>query len=388
MTRRRCRSCLEGDTGRGGSHTPPNMSGNVAQATADPRNTLVFQSSRVRGVCVLAVVAIHVAGLSSLSPHTNALTYVLLWVKAMCRFAVPVFVLSAGFYLSLNPRNERPRAFYRRTLHLLLIPYLVYSTLYLLATPPPGGRSVSALVSAIAGGTAYGHLWFIPVILELYVAHPFLRRWYRRSPNPVRFTMVAVLGQWVYATVAVAWLQHSEGWPTDVVRTAGAFVPYVGYFTAGYLLHDRAGGFVAITEDRTHRTLALVTWVAAAAGIAGYAAVPLWLGGSPWAVPGLAHDLLAPVLSASALVVVSGTLRERDSSGFLPRLALLCGLYAFGIYFVHPFVLLAVNWALTNVLHLNWEQPLFYLLAFPAVTGASILAVKALARVPVGRYLA
>jgi surface polysaccharide O-acyltransferase-like enzyme len=312
-------------------------------------------------------------------------------VKALCRFAVPVFVLMSGFYLSLNARNERAWPFYHRTLKRLLIPYVVYSAVYLAASKSGGGNVFWLWVSALLHGTAYGHLWFIPVIVELYLVHPFLRRWYRSVEYRGRFCGMAFVLQVCCAVageLAAPRLSHYR-WLADATVIL-SFLPYVGYFTLGYLLLDYAADFRVTVRRPAIRAAAVLIWSSAAGAIGAYTALPLLWSGTWGAVPypGLALKLLAPILSAAAFVVIADRRPGMRSFGPAARIVQSCGLYAFGVYFLHPLVLLVVSWGLTEAVGLNWNSVAFYVLALPLVSVASVLAVRLLAKVPFARYLA
>jgi hypothetical protein len=80
---------------------------------SDARQLLVFGLQGIRGACVLAVIAIHVAGPARFSTRTpvDGFSVFLMLANSLARFAVPIFVLLSGFHLSLNVRNERPVPF-------------------------------------------------------------------------------------------------------------------------------------------------------------------------------------------------------------------------------------------------------------------------------------
>jgi len=58
------------------------------------------------------------------------------FANTLARFAVPLFIVMSGFYLSLHTRNQHALRFYRRTLPGLILPYVVYTAIYILAKNP------------------------------------------------------------------------------------------------------------------------------------------------------------------------------------------------------------------------------------------------------------
>ena len=166
------------------------------------RQTIALRTARLRGICVLAVILIHVTGSFYERRPFDLVAAVLAWLNSASRFAVPVFVILSGFHLSLNTRNERPARFYRRTVVRLCAAYLLYSALYTLVRVSLERHhllSVREFLSAFAHNvvhvSAAAHLWFIPAILGLYLLHPFLRTAYRRARIGMRFVAGAVCVQ-------------------------------------------------------------------------------------------------------------------------------------------------------------------------------------------------
>ncbi len=363
----------------------------IPSSLADTREAIVFRLPWIRGVCVLGVVLIHVAGIARLSGRVDWLTAVLLFAVALGRFAVPAFIVVSGFYLSLNPRNERPRRFYRRAMRPLLVSYVVYSTVYVVASSRTSDPSWRTWLWALSTGTANGTLWFIPVIVEFYLLHPLLRRMYRASKAPGRFIGFAFVIQ-VAAAVALETgaLAAARGTWLQVAAVAVSFLPYVGYFVAGYLLLDRVPAVSALVARRGVRALAATGWLTAAAILAAWSAVPLLAAGN-WAAipyPRLATHLLAVPMTASALLLLLAWILGPHVRGRFDRFVGTCGLYAFGMYYVHPAVLLFVSLVLTKYGGLAWDGVAFYVLAFPIVVVVSAMGVKLLARLPFTRYLA
>ncbi len=76
--------------------------------------------------------------------------------------------------------------------------------------------------------------------------------------------------------------------------------------------------------------------------------------------------------------------RGRFSAG---RLLHSLGLYAYGIYLLHVVFLLLARGVLARGLDLGTEDAGYYILLFLATTFGTLLAVRALARLPLGRYI-
>lgn len=295
-------------------------------------------------------------------------------VDAASRWCVPVFVMVSGA-LVLDPRKvERPRDFYRRRLARIGIPLVVWTIIYLgfrrwvLAeplTPGEAGRDVLA-------GTPFLQLYFLFVLLGLYAIAPFLRIVVRHSTRRMQIGLVAVLlalGIVDQAASAVAGVGGAN--------VATRFLPFAGYFVAGWVLRD-------IVIGRTHVRAAAVAFVASVtitAALTGLVTVP-----SGWGAGGrYLYSFLSPavvVMSLAAFVLLRALGRRLDSrrGGALSAIAGL----TFGVFLVHPLVLYPLQevWPLppevvpfTASIALQWI----------VTTAASLAIVWALIRVPVVR---
>jgi surface polysaccharide O-acyltransferase-like enzyme len=244
---------------------------------------------------------------------------------------------------------------------------------------------------ALSTGTANGTLWFIPVIVELYLMHPFLRRLYRCAMSKGRLVLLSFLVQVASGIVAEVFSQDaSKAVWLQLAGVSLSFLPYIGYFVLGYFLLDHAADIPKVVDRRDVRAVAGTTWLATAGALAAWSAVPLLRTGA-WAAipyPGLAVQLLAVPMSAAALPLLVAWSPGLRLPRRINRLVGTCGLYAFGVYYLHPAVLLVVSLVLTKYVGLSRDGVAFYPLAFPIISTLSALSVKLLARLPFTRYLA
>lgn len=106
------------------------------------------------------------------------------------RFSVPLFLLLSGFSLGLGQKPVPYPVFLRRRCARVLVPYVVWTLLYVLADCGLDPRAWLAvlghpgrLVRALLLGSAAPHLYFIPIIFQFYLLYPLLRRWAARRPG-------------------------------------------------------------------------------------------------------------------------------------------------------------------------------------------------------------
>ena len=353
---------------------------------SDPRQALVFQSQRIRGVCVLAIILIHVTPSFHYGTPFGWVTALQLYMNSLARFGVPCFVLLSGFFLSLNARNERPLPFYRRTVRFLLVPYVVYSAGYVVFAHRQFTGIIEVWLWAMLTGTAFYHLWFIPVIVQLYLLHPFLRTWYRRTGQGGGLVVTALVIQTVWAVATpdlAAQAMNTDTWLTPAAVSL-SFLSYIGYFVAGYYLNDHAADVDQVIRRRGLVIVAALGWVTAAAVMTTGRAIAL--SGGP-ALGTISHQALAPLLSPAAFVVLAAWRSQGLLTRPIERLVQRSGMYAYGMYYLHPLVLEMVSWGWKHSVALPRSHGLFYVVAFPLVSVFTLFAVKLVARLPFARYL-
>ncbi len=141
--------------------------------------SMVQQINILRGLAIVGVVAVHTAAhfpqAGGLSPVVAANVV----VDVFAHYAVPLFVMLSGLTLAHRYRTGGPlhaTTFYARRLSKIVPPYLVFSLLYLLLfTFEYGAPAPSWMAFALATGSAYYHLWFVALLIQLYLLFPVLR---------------------------------------------------------------------------------------------------------------------------------------------------------------------------------------------------------------------
>ncbi|WP_240741887.1 acyltransferase [Deinococcus sp. KSM4-11] len=187
-------------------HTP-----DLAVAPAMP-TTLPVPASRLvavdvfRGLAILAVVAHHTAGLGvRYVPEGSGLAVALSVVNRSLLFVVPAFVFMTALVLTRSAlRHFDVGRYYRSRVRTALLPYLLWTVLYVLFRFATGQEDPSELREPgrwlvwVQYGKGYYHLYFLLVVLQFYAVLPLLLPLWRR-----RWPLWGVLGAASLAQLAV-----------------------------------------------------------------------------------------------------------------------------------------------------------------------------------------
>lgn len=260
----------------------------------------------------------------------------------LARCAIPAFVLASGFALRLTrrPGIRAPREFLNRRAQRTLVPWVVWTAIFLAAALLNGGHPAldrPHVVSWLASGG--GHLYFLLLVMQLYVVWLVLPSGRRLLAIVTAAAIVLQLALGALRTYAPVPAGGPLGW-------VGGQLPYleapyyVGYFTAGALLAD-------LWPDVRHRR-----GVLAAAALATVAAIPVWLltGGAISGDPARhgTYAFLWPgraplVLAGSVLVLAAGAAARERIPAAVQRAVGWLGSRSLGVYVSHPLALMIVG---------------------------------------------
>jgi len=300
----------------------------------------------LRIVSILGVVVIHVFGGLVTNPavHGSGSWKLATVLDIGFVWVVPVFVMVSGA-LVLDPRMHKdgPGPFYRKRLLRLGWAFVFWQAFYLIVVYHFMSRvplSIGSAAALVYTGNTYTHLYFLWLIVGLYAVAPIIFAFLRDGgPRRALVFALVVIVVTTLTYVGAAVLTHFGSAQSLPLKAVTQWVPYVGYFVAGWALRDvRLRGWVLAAAT-------VGTLVAAAADILLYA--------TPGRMP-LLHSLLpvsylGPLVAISAIGVflVGNSLCDRVRlSERVGRGVARVSDSVFGVYLFHFFliVLVVVLW--------------------------------------------
>ncbi|MCI1715721.1 acyltransferase [Clostridium sp.] len=135
----------------------------------------ILQMDIIRSVAILAVIGIHVSG-AVLGSNPSPLGYNITFVfNQICRFSVPAFIFISGMGLSISYRREESYFhFLVKRFKKILPQYFVWCLIYIFAVTR--NFNIRQDINYIIYGKVFYHLYFIPLIVELYIVFPWIYR--------------------------------------------------------------------------------------------------------------------------------------------------------------------------------------------------------------------
>ncbi len=272
--------------------------------------------------------------------------------QLLLHFTREAFFTLTGFVLTFQAlrRPQRVPAFWRKRIPLVLTPYLAWTVVYSLlavGTRPPGtpAPTVAQELTVIGWnaleGTAWYHLYFLLVTLQLYLVFPALVAGLRRCSAAGH--VVVLVGALVVQVVVADLLDAPPAGPVGVVLAAHGYA-----LLPAYLLYPVVGAVAALHLDQVQAVVLRCRWAIAGLVVVGIVVAEVLYvlavhGGTP---PAVAAAVFEPTTIAWFLVAVLGlyTLSLVVTAGWRPggparRALAYASDRSFGIFLAHPLVL-------------------------------------------------
>lgn len=307
----------------------------------------------VRAFAIIGVLAVHATSFATTEMVSDPASFpVYNFINIFMKFGTPVFLFLSSFVLFLNyfPRpvsKQTITSFYRKRMIHIIIPYLVFSTIYYAAvavTREPSEQPASWLIDfadKLASGTAYAHLYFVFISAQFYLLFPLLLWTLKKWPKLISWCIPIGFGaQWgFYAAGQWFPISSSANW---------AFTYFSFYMLGVYLgirfdaLRAKLASFRQLHAFR-YRTLTVLLWcVWLAAGIGHsyiwYAKRTLAESLPPLLVYSMFWNGYA-ILSALVFMQTAFYAHAKQNQPYPVRLLKKLGALSFGVYLLHPLLL-------------------------------------------------
>ncbi|MEK4436802.1 MULTISPECIES: acyltransferase [Paenibacillus] len=297
-----------------------------------------------RAIAIMAVVAIHATStaVTHYPTHSQGYDFYFFW-NSILQFAVPAFLFLSSLVLFYNYSARVKEtgwmfAFYKKRLLYVFVPYVMWSFIYFgvkqeLAHHDPMSHFTFFLKQLLTG-TAHTHLYFFLIILQFYAVFPLLL-------SLTRFRLFKrYLPLFFIAAQAVFYVLHLQ----FHFERMGSLLP-------SYLIVIGFGAWIGLNFNvsleklRSYRYVLILAFLSGAF-ISIYGSV--YIKTSLTAIPIMQYTLLFLfrnlfTLSACLLLLMGCeriAAKKRDRAHRIHRLFDSLGTVAFGVFLMHPLVLL------------------------------------------------
>lgn len=318
----------------------------------------------MRGLCMLGVIAIHVGSFAVTSDHFN-LQFVAI-MEIASRFSIPTFFFLSSFGLFYHHPTYKPfsyKDFMKRRFKVIAIPYLVWSFLYLLYNSFLL-KSVAIffpqyLIPTLFFGTACYQLYFITIIMWFYIFMPFWRKLATFiSKKPVFWMSLLFIIQTLF--------NYFSSYHMSSIHLSNPLLQYfidmrLNYWVLHYVWVWMLGALIAERYDAAliwiHRNELLVVssfLMSMAAMFAAFYYVIFNWGYSPISAINTIHQLspFGMVFTATTIPFLIYAFHKTSWREEWRIFWNEMGLDSFGMYLVHPFLLIVLTHIITK---LQWQ---------------------------------
>ncbi len=349
----------------------------------------------IRAITIAGVVAVHAVGLIALyhSPTTLALFWSDL-VLNLLHYTRETFMFLTGLVLAFRYGHGQAMAvgnFWRRRFGPTMVPYLLWTALYVLAIDLPLHEAVWAMALHVFhdawSGTGSYQLYYMLVTFQFYLLFPLLLTLFRAFPRGHHWLVLAA-GLFELAYLALI------SQPTLLFATPqpwlSAFVQ--SRFVVTYLLYFTLGTYVGLHVEevlawlrRFGRWILAASLLVAVAFSLHYALAVRLYHFSPAAAVTVLQPWMVPYSLGVVAVLYLVGLRLIDRPGhrasrFLVKVVHNFADASFGVYLVHAFIL---DYLLRVVVPtLSWPIGLTMLVVWAVTVLASYLVSRGLMAVP------
>lgn len=309
-----------------------------------PGSTFIDELGITRALAILAVIFVHSTSKVEVMLDPDATMFpVYNFFNSFLKIGTTTFIFLSAFVLFYSYRNRdftwsSLKNFYVKRLKYILIPYAAFSLLYFVVQLQGKGLlgdlnwgHASQFFNLLMDGKAYPHLYFVYVNVQFYLMFPILLLLFKKMPKLAKHALwIGFVLQWAYIFLNMYYIKY----------------PYKGSISFSYMSHYFLGIFAAFYFDAFMNFLRS-RWK--------YVIWTLWviscsIQGTLWTLQRMGEaqfhlrllDLTWSVqtwLSAIVLLQFSYWLYAKLRPRTL-NLLLHLGACSFGVYLIHPLVLL------------------------------------------------
>lgn len=306
----------------------------------------------VRGFAMMGVLMVHATSFATVQMRGDDFFGLYNFLNIFSKVGTTTFIFLSSFVLFYNyyhrPFRGRDLArFFKNRLMYILVPYLLFSVIFFtVAWYHRGGEpNLAAMLESfwpkLATGKSYTHLYFIFINIQFYLLFPLVLMLLKRFRGFAAVcVLVGIVLQWLFYIGNDAW------W--DVTNRNSWSLSFLSYYFLGAwigIYYDRVKDWLTSTKFAARPALRKLGWIVLWAVWLGAALVHIGLRYNQRLLGTEYHPLLYDAFwnvhtLTTALVMLQVALHFGNKRAWWLNGFRRLGVYSFGVYLVHPLVLL------------------------------------------------
>lgn len=274
------------------------------------------QADLLRSFAIIGVVLIHTKELPAPSILVSSIALYFRW-------AVPIFIFLFAYYFKSTDFKKGTSK-----LISLAIPYIIYSTIYLLITNE-GNLTFSGLVTKHMAGYGWSGQYFFIILFQLVYIIPYLNRFHVSHINMILVILFSILLYWLA-------IFYGKNYIIITKLSDRPFLYWIPYVFLGIYLRQNRALLNSLKEKNKYILLLLLT------------ASPLLIVFSNNIIPQFTGYVNFPVLISSLLIcVLYGSALKDTNSNTLTFI----GKKTLSIFCLNPLCIIIIKYYFGTVFH-------------------------------------
>lgn len=185
-----------------------------------------------KGLAIIAVVAIHASSGTGNFKEWSFNWLFGLSLRQLIDFAVPLFLAMSGYFSEKSPHKD-PLAFYKSRATRILVPYIIWTMIYIALKNPYDLLSAREIIKAILLGTGIEIGYFVIVLFQFILITPALAK-IQTPTHHIAIIIAATLvgSSFTYYYTAFHRLSIFSNFPANAIL----FFVWYPFYHAGYFI--------------------------------------------------------------------------------------------------------------------------------------------------------
>lgn len=184
----------------------------------------------LNGLAILAVVLNHGAGWGVYQVTSGTMSYyIVLAIEKLADFAVPAFLFVSGFFVAYAAQGNNSISWkmVKTRIIMLLIPYVIWSAVLFVCDALTGSTyDPLEYLRRLVTGEAAPPYFYVPLIIQFYLLSPWIAAW--AKTNGKRLLVLSALLQWGVMVLHYVLLLGANAPALDLLAR---ITPYWTFFT-------------------------------------------------------------------------------------------------------------------------------------------------------------